>query len=137
MGLGGDIEKKDTSGQNLVHIAASLGFDAILVYLCREQGMSFETTEINGRNALHLAALDNQVNTGMLLIQWSEDLNIQDSEDFTALHLAVLSQSYKLVRNLIIMNASQDIKDNKGDTALDIALNRGDTSIIRLLVSFN
>jgi ribosomal protein L40E len=132
--LGGDICKKNALGQNLVHIAASNGFDAIMVYLCKEKDMSYVETEINGRTPLHLAALENQTSTGLVLVNWSPDLNQQDMEKFTALHLAVLSQSYKIVRNLIIMGADHSIEDNKGETALDIALNRGDSAIIKLLV---
>lgn len=132
--LGGDFWRKDSNGQSLVHMAASSGFDSILVYLCFVLKMSYIENEKNGRSPLHMACLENQVVTGMLLIVWNEELNLQDVEDFTPLHLAVLSSSYKLVRNLVIMGADLSIRDKKGETALDIALNRGDAAIIKLLV---
>ena len=127
---------KDISDQGLVHIAAANGLDCILVYLCTVLGMSFTETDCNGRTPLHLAALESQVTTGILLVVWSSDLNLQDIEGFTALHLAVLSQCYKIVRNLIIRGADKSIKDNKDDTPLSIAINRGDNEIIGLLVKF-
>lgn len=132
--LGGDFWRKDVNGQSLVHMAAAHGFDSILVYLCFVLKMSYVENEKNGRSPLHMACLENQVITGMLLIVWNEELDLQDVEDFTPLHLAVLSSSYKLVRNLVIMGADMTIKDKKGETALDIALNRGEASIIKLLV---
>lgn len=136
--LGGDFWRKDINGQSLVHMAAAHGFDAILVYLCFELKMSYIENERNGRSPLHLACLENQVLTGMLLIVWNEEIDLQDVEDFTPLHLAVLSSSYKLIRNLIIMGADTKIKDKKGETPLEIALNHGcDTSIIKLLVTYS
>ena len=136
MDLGADITIKDSSGHGLVHIASSNGFDSILVYLHCVLGLSFTETDNNGRTPLHLAALDSQTGTGLLLVVWSEDLDLQDIEGFTALHLSVLSQSYKIARNLIIRGADQTIKDNKQETALTVALNRGEASIIKLLVTF-
>lgn len=134
--LGADIFAKDMAGCGLVHIAAANGFDGILVYLCCVLALPCTETESNGRTPLHLAALESQVNTGMLLIVWSQNLDLQDVEGFTALHLAVLSQCYKLVRNLIIRGANKKIEDNKNETALTVAINRGDSSIIKLLVFY-
>jgi ankyrin repeat protein len=133
--LGGDFWRKDANGQSLVHMAAAQGFDAILVYLCFVLNMSYVENEKNGRSPLHLACLEGQVSTGMLLIVWNEELDLQDVEDFTPLHLAVLSSSYKLIRNLVIMGADLKVKDKKGETAFEIALSHGcDAGIIKLLV---
>lgn len=132
--LGGDYWRKDVRGHNLVHLAASNGNEPILVYLCFSLKMSYIETDINNRSPLHLACLENQVGTGMLLIAWNEELDLQDTEGFAPLHLAVLSQSYKLVRNLIIMGAKKQVKDLKGETPLDLALINGENSIVKLLV---
>lgn len=134
--LGGDFWRKDSNGHNLVHIAASNGHEPILVYLCFSLKMSYIETDTNNRSPLHLACLENQVGTGMLLIAWNEELDLQDTEGFAPLHLAVLSQSYKLVRNLIIMGANKKVRDLKGETPLDLALIRGDNSIVKLLVVY-
>ncbi|OMJ72716.1 hypothetical protein SteCoe_28783 [Stentor coeruleus] len=131
--LGAETLVKNIYGQNPLHIAAECGFENILVYLCRELYMDFSSTDINGRTPLHIAALEGQINTGILLISWSDNLNLQDIEGFTPLHLAVLSQNYKLVRNLIIRDADTKIKDSKDETAFDIALNRGVPDIIKIL----
>jgi ankyrin repeat protein len=134
--MGADVNVKDGQGHNIVHLASMHGFEGILVYLCGVCKMSYTETDVHGRTPLHLAALEGQASTGILLLAWSEDLNQQDIESFTPLHLSVLSQSYKLVRNLIIKGADKTIKDNTNKTPLDIALNREDLHIIKLLVSF-
>jgi ankyrin repeat protein len=131
--LGAETLIQNVYGKTPLHIAAECGFESILVYLCRELHMDFSSTDINGRTPLHIAALEGQINTGILLISWSDDLNIQDIEGFTPLHLAALSQNYKLVRNLIIRDADVSCKDFKNETAFDIALNRGAPDIIKLL----
>lgn len=139
--LGGDIGLKDNLSHSLVHMAATNGFDSILVYLCMEKGMSYLETDSNLRNPLHLAALDNQVNTGLLLIVWikeyyPEKLDDKDWSGSTAMHYAANSQCYKIIRNLLIVGASKDIVDAKGDTALSIAVSKADDPIVKLLVSF-
>lgn len=120
-------------GQTLVHLAAECGFECILVYLCKELEMSFSDTDINGRTPLHAAALEGQTGTGIILIAWTDNLNLQDLEGFTPLHLAALSQNYKLVRNLLIKNAKTDIKDFKNETPIDVALSRDAKDVIKLL----
>lgn len=127
---------KDHQGQGLVHLAAACGFESILVYLCREIGLGFDDLDNNERTPLHLAALEGQAGTGMLLVAWETDLNKADIEAFTPLHLSALSQCYKLSRNLLICGANPNIKDRNGETALDIAKTRNAIDIINLLVSF-
>ena len=118
-------------------MAASNGFEAILVYLCFVLRMSYVEKDINGRTPLHLACLESQVGTGMLLIVWNEELNTQDMEGFSPLHLAVLSSCYKLVRNLVINKVDSSVQDNKRQTPLDIAFTKGESSVIKLLVRSN
>lgn len=133
---GADPNLKNSQGQSLVHIAAESGFESILVYLCREIGLSYTDTDSNGRTPLHIAALEGQTNTGILLIAWSSDLNQIDMEGFTPLHLAALSQNYRLARNLVIRRAKTNLRDVKGELALDIAINRGCLEIVKLLVYY-
>lgn len=124
---------RNVYGQSLVHIAAECGFESILVYLCLELKLCFYSTDMNGRTPLHVAALEGQTGTGLILIAWTDDVNIQDLEGFTPLHLAALSQNYKLTRNLLIKNADPTIKDQKDETPLDIAIARDTKEIIKLL----
>lgn len=135
--LGADFWKKDVNGKNIVHIAAACGFECILVYLCFEVRMSYVEADVFGRTPLHLACLEAQVGTGMLLIVWNEELDKIDKEGFYPLQLAVLSQCYKLVRNLLIMGADPKLRDSKNNTTLELAHKRGDHSIISLLVTPN
>ena len=139
--LGGDVSLKDNISNSLVHMAASNGFDSILVYLCMEKGMNYLEKDSNQRNPLHLAALESQANTGILLAVWikeyhPERINDKDWSGSTAMHYAANSQCYKIVRNLIILGAEKDVVDAKGDTALNIAKNKEDDPIIKLLVNF-
>lgn len=139
MRLGGDINLKDSALQSLVHIAASNGFDSILVYLCMEKGASYLDTDINKRNPLHLAALEGQVSTGLLLTVWMQNyyperLNDKDCSGSTAMHLAVVSQCYKIIRNLLIVGADKNVLDQNGNSPLSIAENKEDGPIVKLLV---
>ncbi|OMJ67621.1 hypothetical protein SteCoe_35170 [Stentor coeruleus] len=131
--LGADVTMRNVYGQSLVHIAAECGFESILVYLCQVLKLCFSSTDMNGRTPLHVSALEGQTGTGLLLIAWTHDVNIQDLEGFTPLHLAALSQNYKLIRNLLIKNADTTIKDQKDETPLDIAISRENKEIIKLL----
>jgi Ankyrin repeats (3 copies) len=135
--LGSSLDILNKYSQGPVHLAAFYGLESIIVYLCKNLGLSTNDKDFSLRTPLHLAALEGRTNAAILLISLYENVNIVDAEGFTPLHLAVISQNYKIVRNLLIKNAKTDIKDLKGETPLTIAKNHEDASIIKLIVSIN
>jgi len=77
----------------------------------------------DGYTALHLAALNNHVEVGELLIhQGKANLDLQNVNLQTALHLAVERQHTQIVRLLVREGANLNIPDKDGDTPLHEAL---------------
>ena len=75
-----------------------------------------------GRNNLHYAASEGDLEKVRSLIDGGLDVNAVDDDGFTALHFAVLKNQKDIVRLLLDHDATVDAKDCYGNTPLMRAL---------------
>ncbi|XP_044473219.1 protein ACCELERATED CELL DEATH 6-like [Mangifera indica] len=116
--------QRDSNGRTpLLEAACSGNFDVfqeILLY-CPD---TIELADPTGKNALHLAVLNNttrNVREFLRLPEMKELVNEPDVEGDTPLHLAIKHENYKMVKQLIATGCVDlRTKNNNGLTALDI-----------------
>ena len=89
------------------------------------------------RNALHYAALNNDVAEIQRLIGSGESVDASDSLGFTPLHFAAQERNVEAVRALIQAGASIDAQNVYGNGPLSVATyySQGDGDIITLLLA--
>ncbi|KAJ0101260.1 hypothetical protein Patl1_04330 [Pistacia atlantica] len=108
--------KKNLKGDTPLHVAAraggrtplletaSSGDVSVLKEILRQYPNTIELCDLAGKNALHLAMLNNtelNVKAFLSLPQIRELVNEPDNEGNTPLHLATMNHNYKLVKKLI------------------------------------
>ena len=71
-----------------------------------------------GRNDLHYAANEGDLEKVRSLIDGGLDINAVDDDGFTALHFAVQGNQKEIVRTLLDYGATVDVKDCYGNTPL-------------------
>lgn len=85
--------------------------------------------DIDGNNALMLAAKYGRQDVVSYLKSFTYDINMKNKFGDTALMLGVRTNSIEVVSTLVSLGASMDIKSNKGYTALGLADQYGRTDI--------
>ena len=81
-----------------------------------DKGLDIEEKDRLGRQAIHLAALEGDV------------------EGQSPLHLATFGLNYRIIRHLLIAGADKRVVDKHGKSPEDIAKARGNPQITTLLV---
>jgi uncharacterized protein len=91
--------------------------------------------DVAGRNALHYAALANDVHEVEARLSAGDDPNQADEEGFTPLHFAAQERAEAVARVLLDRGADVDPVNVHGNTPLFTAVfnSRGDGSVIELL----
>lgn len=93
-------------------------------------------TDLNNKNSLHFAILNNNFEFVKFLIHNHIDYNHQDNDGLSPLHTAVLCDNYKIVKFLLSLeNIKVNLLTNTGASALLIATHQNcDSRIIKLLL---
>ena len=86
--------------------------------------------------ALHLAAIEGDLQVGRILIKHSAKLNIFSEDSSTPLHCAVRKKHYPFVCLLLAKCAEVDLKDNEQCTPLYRAVENGDSKMVTLLIEY-
>jgi ankyrin repeat protein len=88
-----------------------------------------------GRNPLHYAALEGNVNQVRQLLATGSNPNAADDDGWSPLHVAAQSGATEVVRILLEMGATVDPRDSHGNTPLSKAVfnSRGNGDVIKLL----
>ena len=87
----------------------------------------------NGRRALNLAALSNQVVAIEILLQSGAKINATNRTGFTPIHHAAEKGAAEAARVLLKAGADASIANNRGKTPLDTAKRLGHTNVVALL----
>lgn len=88
-----------------------------------------------GRSELHYAALENEPDRVVALIQEGADPNRQDKQGFTPLHFAAQQGSLDAAQKLVELGAHVDVRNKFGKTPLSMAVysSSGEGELIQLL----
>jgi ankyrin repeat protein len=85
-----------------------------------------------GRNTLHYAAAEDQIEEVTQALKRGVDPNCQDKDGWTPLHFAAQAQSARVIRSLLAAGAAVDVRDSNGNNALFRAVfsYKGDSAAI-------
>ncbi len=120
-----------------IHDAARKGDLAKLKELVAANPSVVSAVDKMGKTPLHIAAVNNQLDAAVFLIEHGTDVNAKDKNGgFTALDLALSSYHYiDMMRLLIDRGANVNTASSQGITPLHEAAMRGQKNAIDLLVA--
>lgn len=114
----------DNDGNSPLHIVAIRGSQFKMVKdILESNPCAAELVDPNGRNALHLAAMNGNKDMLQCLLNWPELkvlIDETDSDGNTPLHHAVKIHHYRITKVLRKMGADLTVTNKEGHTALDI-----------------
>lgn len=118
------------------HLAAEHGDTKILRTLRSVPGIDIHIRNVDGRTALHIAALNNCVGAVKLLLEWDHKLlNARDNKNRTAYLLAAAKGHVKVLE--VLKNKGQDMNQStlkNGWTALHLAAELGRVDAVKFLL---
>ena len=112
-----DITTPDNNGDTILHYAAEIGDDNLLV-MCLETSILNHKNSV-GRTPLMIAVENNKPDCVRTLLGYGADPDCQDNSGNTALHHAVTKNT--CVPELLTALASTDIHNKRGKSPLDLA----------------
>ncbi|MDD9900531.1 MAG: ankyrin repeat domain-containing protein [Alphaproteobacteria bacterium] len=122
---GADLTAIDKDGCTALHLAALLGYPAILRTILRikdKRNVDIDAVNRYGQTPLIMAASGgNAMMTHLLLLQKSNPEAQASDDGMTALMYATKSGYIDTISNLLDLGASTETKNHAGQTALDIA----------------
>ncbi|CAD5117061.1 DgyrCDS5882 [Dimorphilus gyrociliatus] len=130
------ISRRDRDGYSPLLFAAEFGHAEVIHTLMR-RGASLKDTEKNDRNAIFLAAQEDQMDALKALMNYLDEENVIDDGDRysnTALHAAAEKGFLRCVKLLLENNADIDAKNEEEQTPLHLAAKAGKTNVVRELV---
>lgn len=112
---------KNSKGYTPLILAAQLNADQSISKLLA-QGVTIDSTDNNGSNALHWAANNDHVAALNCLLDHGAALDARGDKGYTALSFAVLNKQENAVDLLLSKNADINVRDNNGMNALEHAV---------------
>lgn len=120
--------------QGVVHFAAEIGSDCLVIYFGKEVGICIDDKDCSGRTPLALACSKGHFSTASFLVAWNANVNSIDLSGDSVLHSAVFSQSYKIVKLLLIKGSNISYRNKAGKTAFELAKSNSLNDITTILV---
>lgn len=128
----------DGNGIRALH-AAAMGGHVPVVRLLLQHGAAIDAVEAQGRNALHLSAINNRPDVVRELIQAHIarriSLDIPDRSGYSALHYAAAMGHQAVVEALLQSGGAVGLRAPDGSTPLALAAGAGHRGVLSLLVS--
>lgn len=116
--------------------AAKNGILSHVEYWIKKKGININTTDGEGRTALHLAAENNQLAVAQYLIEQGADVNAPMPDNGTPIFDAVAKGHDKMVLLLLRSKANYSQTDENGWSLLHWAISTGKLSTAQLLLFY-
>lgn len=97
---GADISSTNSSGLNVLHLAAQGNYPNIIVFLIEKYKFDINSRDNKGNSALHWAVYSGHRQAVDYLIYYNIDMNLRDNDDDTALQIAIRKNNNYLVQKL-------------------------------------
>jgi len=129
------LDAVDNDHANALHHAVIAGHVKILKYLL-SHNLQADVADVHGLTGLHLAASDNQLECGQLLLNANPSVaNQKDNDGLTPLHHACFLGYFEFAQMLLKLGkADVCLRDNSNRSPLDMACFRGHSPLVKLLL---
>ena len=128
------LHMTDNDGWTALHCSARSGNCELVAYFA-EMGTDIHLKTNDGRNCLHIAALDEHLNLCKMLIDKHKvDVNVADKRGWTAVHFSAQSGNCQLVAYFAEMGTDVHLKTNDGSNCLNIAAYQGHLTLCKMLI---
>ena len=129
-----DLDMADDYGWTSFHRSSKNGSYELFAYLA-EMGADIHLETNDGKNCLHIAALEGHLNLCNVLIKKHKfEVNLEDKSGLTALHLSAENGNYELVTSFADMGTDIHLKTNAGLNCLHIAAQQGNLNLCKVLI---
>ncbi|RDD41198.1 Transient receptor potential cation channel subfamily A member 1 [Trichoplax sp. H2] len=136
LGYGAIVDHLDELGYSPLHWTAENGHLTCLKLLAAAAPSIINTGNLEGRNPLHLAVINNHYEVVQFLIKMGIDLDSSDENGRVALSYAA-SQGLCAIMEIILENDAEiDSCDKEGNTPLHLASSSGYQMPVKLLLSY-
>ena len=130
-----DAGLPDIAGWTALHYFVENG-SYELVKVVADMGIDINLKTNNGKNCLHIAAENNNLNLCRKLISKHKiDVQLPDNDGWNALHYFAKSGSYEFVKAVSDMGFDINLKTNNGKNCLHIAAENNNFNLCRQLIS--
>ena len=128
------VNEAQKYGWTALHCSAQSGNCELVAYFA-EMGTDIQVKTNEGRNCLHIAALQGHLNLCKMLIDKHKiDLHLIDNAGYTALHYSAESGNFELVAYIAEMRTELHLKTNDGRNCLHIAALQGNLNLCKMLI---
>ena len=124
---------KNKQGNTVMHKAAQGNQPLPFIFYNQKYNVSAIEGNKDGSTPLHWACFIGSEVSFNFIINYYDDINIQDNDGFTPLHLAVVSEKTEIVKKLLQKGANKEIRDLKGRTPKLLAEEKGKDIIADML----
>ncbi|XP_053380185.1 ankyrin-1-like [Mercenaria mercenaria] len=133
------LNSTDKDGNNPLHVAIDAKGKAWSLFKLL-LGKSSETNTINMKNKegftpLHLAAIHNNDEIAVQLIEKQADMNKKDNDGLTPILTAASCDSSEVIEVLLQNGANLEDKDHQGNTIVHLATENGCVNVLELLLN--
>lgn len=131
-----DLKLRDKAGDTPFAVALKLRNHKTAQRILNYLPYAAEQMDSKGRNFLHLAIINDDLESVLFLLSIQVDVNsrVHDASQSTPMHLAVVSKVEMIVRNLILAEARLNERDAYQKTPLHVAAERGNLCTLSILL---
>ena len=130
-----DLNMANNLGWTALHFSAQSGSYQLVTYFT-EMGTDIHLKTNDGKNCLHIAAMQGHLNLCKMRIDKHKfDLDITDEDGWTALHFSAQIGNYELVTYFADMGADIHLKTNDGRNCVHIATLEGHLNLCKKLIN--